>query len=109
MESPTTYATHAEIVAANQLIIVQHPRATLAGQPYPLPPNANTCDVLCSNEHYSTHGTQHPLTTYNSFARTSIQRAPNAITLSPLSTTLSLEQCSSSCHTVPLRQAVVFI
>ena len=28
MENPTTYAIHIEIVAANQLIIVQHPRAT---------------------------------------------------------------------------------
>ena len=28
MENPTTYATHTEIVAANQLIIVQHPSAT---------------------------------------------------------------------------------
>ena len=31
MENPTTYATHTEIVAANQLIIVQHPRPTDIG------------------------------------------------------------------------------
>ena len=31
MENPTTYATHTEIVAANQFIIVQHPRATDIG------------------------------------------------------------------------------
>ena len=31
MENATTYATHTEIVAANQLIIVQHPRATDIG------------------------------------------------------------------------------
>ena len=62
----------------------------------------NTCDVLYSNEHYSTYGTQHPLTTNNSFARTSAQRAPTAITLFPLGTTLSSEQCTtSSCHTFP--------
>ena len=114
MENPTTYTTHTEITAANQLIIVQHPRATgiVAGQPYPLPPSANIRDVLHSNEHYSTYGTQHALTTNNSFARTSVQRAPTAITLFPLSTsttTLFLEQCTSSCHTFPLRIAVGFI
>ena len=32
MENPSTYATHTEIVAANQLIIV-HPRATDFGWP----------------------------------------------------------------------------
>ena len=31
MENTTTYATHTEIVAANQLVIVQHPRATGIG------------------------------------------------------------------------------
>ena len=31
MKNPTTYATHTEIVAANRLIIVQHPRATGIG------------------------------------------------------------------------------
>ena len=31
MENPTTYATHTNIVAANQLIIVQHPRVTDIG------------------------------------------------------------------------------
>ena len=31
MENPTTYATHTEIVAANKLIIVQHPKATGIG------------------------------------------------------------------------------
>ena len=41
----------------------------------------------------------------NSFARTSVQRAPTAITIFPLSTTtLSLEQCTSSCHRFPLRE-----
>ena len=54
------------------------------------------------------YGTQHPLTTNNSFARTSVQRARTATTLFPLSTTLSLEQCTSSCHTFPLRRAVGF-
>ena len=104
MKNPTAYATHTEIVAANQSILVQHPRATdiVTGQPYPLPPSANTCGVLYSNEHYSTCGTQHPLTTNKLFARTSVQRAPTAIhTLFPLSTALSLEQCTSSCHTFP--------
>ena len=78
---PRTYATHTEIVAANELIIiVQHPRATgtVAGQPHPLP-SANTCDALYSNEHYSTCGTQHPLTTSNSCARTSVRRAPTPL------------------------------
>ena len=59
--------------------------------------------------HYSTYGTQHPLTNNNSFARTSVQRAPTAIILFPLSTTLSLEQYTSSCHTFPLRGAAGFI
>ena len=81
----------------------------MAGQPYPLPPSANTCDVLYNNEHHSTYGTQHPLTTNNSFSRTSVQRAPAAITLFPLSTTLSLEQCTSSRSTFPLKRAVGFI
>ena len=109
--NPTTYAIHTEIVAANQFIIVQRPRATdiVAGQPYPLPPSANTCDVLYSNEHYSTYGTQHPLTTNNSLARTSVQRAPTAIPLLLVGATISLEQCTSSCHTSPLRRAVGFI
>ena len=60
MENPTTYATHTEFVAAYQLIIVYNiqKRLALSGQPYPLQPNANTCDILYSNEHYSTYGTQ---------------------------------------------------
>ena len=55
----------------------------------------HACDVLCSNEHYSTYSTQHPLTTNNSVAHTLVQRAPGAITLFPLRTALSLEQCTS--------------
>ena len=39
----------------------------------------------------------------------SVQRVPTAITLFPLSTAPSLEQCTSSCHTFPLRRAVGFI
>ena len=59
MEIPTTYATYPEIVAANQLFIVQLPRATgMAVQPYPLPPSTNTCDVQVNNEHFI------PLTVY---------------------------------------------
>ena len=102
-------------MATNQLIIVNtHKRLTLVGQPYQSPPSANTCDVLSSNEHCSTYGTQHCLTTNYSTARTSVQRSPTAITLFPLSTdtTFSLEQCttvSSSCHTFPLRRSVGFI
>ena len=46
MKNPATYATQTEIVAANQLIIDEH--------------------------YYSTCGTQHLLTTNNSFARTSV-------------------------------------
>ena len=42
MENPTTYATRTEHVAANQLIIVQHPRATDTGWSNPLPPGAYT-------------------------------------------------------------------
>ena len=105
------YVTDTESVAANPLIIVQHQREqlALAGQPYLLPPSANTYDALYSNEHYSTYGTQHSLTTNNSFARTLVQRAPTAITLFPLSTTLPLEQCTSSCHMFPLRRPVGFI
>ena len=83
-------------------------RLTFAGQPYPLPPSANTCDVPYSNEHYSTYGAQHPLTTKKSFARTSVQRAPTAIILFPLSAALSLEQCTGSCDTFLLK-AVGFI
>ena len=111
MENPTTYATHTKIVAANELIMLDNiqVRLTFADQPYPLLPSANTCDVIYSNKHYSTYGTQHPLTTNYSFARTSVQRATTAITLFPLSTTLSLGQCTSSCHTFPLRRAVGFI
>ena len=65
--------------------------------------------MLYSNEHYSTYDIHsiHPQTTNNSFVRTSVQHAPTDITtLFPLSTTLSLEQCTSSCHTFPLRRAV---
>ena len=93
----------------NKLLYNIRERLTLAGQPYPLPLSANTCDALYSNEHYSTYCTQHPLTTNNSFARTSAQRAPTAITLSPLSATLSSEQCTSSCYTFPITRAVEFI
>ena len=112
MENPTTYATHPCRNCCRQPIsycTTFQERLTLAGHPYPLPPSAKTCDVLYSNEHCSTYGTQHPPTTNKSTARTSIQRAPTAITLFPLSTTLSLEQCTSSCHTFPLRRAVGFI
>ena len=67
---------------------IQH-RRTLAGQPYPLPSSVRTFDALHSNEHYSTYyGAQHALTTTNSFARTSIQRSPTAISLLPLIATL---------------------
>ena len=54
----------------------------------------------------------HLLTTYNSCKGTSVQRAPTAITLFPLSTTattLSLEKCTSSRHTFPLTKAAEFI
>ena len=87
----------------NLLLYNIQERLALAGQPYPLPPSANTCDVLYSNQHYTAYGTQHPLTTNNSFARISVQPAPTAITLFPLSATFSLEQCTSLCHTFPLR------
>ena len=53
MADPSTYATHTEIVAANQLYNIQIP-ITFAGEPYPTVPGANTCGVLYSNEHYST-------------------------------------------------------
>ena len=52
MATPSTYATHTEILAANQLYNIQI-RITLAGEPYPTPPGANTCDALYSNEQYS--------------------------------------------------------
>ena len=70
-------------------------RLILAGQPYPLPPIASTCDAQYSNEHYhSTYGTRYPLTTTKKeFAQTPVPRAPTGvITLSPLNTinTLSL-------------------
>ena len=113
MENRTTYATHTEIVAANQLIVVQHPRATDIGWSTLF--ITTKCKHVCvthhiaTNEHYSTYGTRHPLTTNSSFTRTSVQRAPTAMTLFPLSTTLSLEQCTSSCLTFPLRRAVGFI
>ena len=42
MANPSTYATHAEIVAANQLYNIQI-RITFAGEPYPTRPGANTC------------------------------------------------------------------
>ena len=48
MAHPTTYATHNEIMVANQFCSIQF-RLTFAGHPYPLPPGANTCDVLHSN------------------------------------------------------------
>ena len=99
-------------LSTNQVLLYNiQERLALAGQPYPLPPSVNTCDVLFSNEHYySTYGTQHPLSTNNSFARTSVKRAPTAITLPTeyYSGTLSLDQCTSSCHTFPLRKAVGF-
>ena len=78
------------LTPTNQLLYNIQVRLTFAGQPYPLPPSANTCDLLYSNEPYSTYGTQHPLLTSNSFARTSVQRASTALTLFPLSTTLLL-------------------
>ena len=73
------------------------------------PPSADVCNVQHGNEHHSTYGTQHPLITNNPFARTSVRRVPTAITLFPLSTTLSLEHCTSSCHTFPLRRALGFV
>ena len=103
----TTYATHTEIIAAN-------PRPTnctktskcdwysLVNPTHHWSPSVNTCDLVCGNEHFLFHVTvQHPLTT-NSFARTTVQRAPTAITLFPLNTTLCLDQYISSCHTFPL-------
>ena len=114
------HSTYTKIVAANIfVVIVQHPRATDNG--WSTLSNttkcANTCGVRYSNEHYSTYGRQHPpLTTNNSFTRTSVQRAPTAIiTLFPLMNTttctaLYWEQCTSLlCHTSPLRRAVGFI
>ena len=110
---PRTPYIHTEIVAANQLIIVQHPRATDIGW--------STLSITTKYKHvlrtiwqralFHVRGTRHPLTTNNSFARTSPQRAPTAIPLFPLSATLSLEQCASSCvvHAFPPRRAVGFI
>ena len=69
-----------------------HERLLLAGQSYPLLQSANTCDVLHSKEHYSTYGTQNPLTTNSSFARTSVKRARTAVTLLPLSTNIGAMQ-----------------
>ena len=109
----TTYATHTEIIAAN-------PRPTnctktskcdwysLVNPTHHWSPSVNTCDLVCGNEHFLFHVTvQHPLTT-NSFARTTVQRAPTAITLFPPISTFSLEQCTCSCHRFPLRRAVGF-
>ena len=53
MANPTTFTTRTAIVVANHLYNIQL-RITLAGHPYPLPPSADTCDVLHCNEHYST-------------------------------------------------------
>ena len=44
-KSRHTYATHIEIVPANQLFNIQI-RLTFAGHPHPLPPGPNTCDLL---------------------------------------------------------------
>ena len=53
MANPATFATHIEIVIVNQLYNI-HVRMMLAGNLYPIPPGANTFDVLYSNEHTST-------------------------------------------------------
>ena len=77
--TPHVQHIHTEIDAANQIIIVQHPKATDIGWST-LPSKCNNIkDALYSNEHYSKHGTQHSLTTNNAFARkSSLQRAPTA-------------------------------
>ena len=51
--NPSTYATHTEILAVNQLYNIQI-QMRFAVEPYPTPPGANTRDVLYTNEHYST-------------------------------------------------------
>ena len=55
MENPTTYTTHTEIVAADQIIIVQHPRATdidwLINPIHYHQVQTHVCDVLYRNEH----------------------------------------------------------
>ena len=52
MANSSTCATHLETVAANHLYYIQI-RITFAGELYPTPPGANTCDILYSNEYYS--------------------------------------------------------
>ena len=86
---PRTPHIPKQLPPTNYMLYNIQERRALDGQPYPSPTSPNTCDVLCSNEHYSTYGTQHRLITNNSFAYTCVQRAPTAITLFPPSITLS--------------------
>ena len=97
----------------NKLLYNIQQRLTLAGQPYQLYHQVQThvTYYIATSTIPRTVHRQYPLTTTNSFARTSsVQRAPTAITLFPLSTTTpSLEHCTSSCHYFPLSRAVGFI
>ena len=53
MSNLTKYATHTEIVPANQFCNGQV-RLTFGGHPCPLPAGATTRDVLYRNEYYFT-------------------------------------------------------